>query len=82
MSVQPISRMITALCAFILVLLMSACTTGGEVIRQEATVQVLSETAIARVTEVHAAQLTAEPQPVLQPVDPENFDLRIPRSTR
>jgi hypothetical protein len=73
MSVQPISRMITALCAFILVLLISGCTTGGEVIRQEATVQVLSETAIARVTEVHAAQRTAEPQPLLQPADPANL---------
>jgi hypothetical protein len=71
MSVQPKRRIITALCAFILVSILSACTTGGEVIRQEATVQVLSETAMARVTEVHAAQLTAEPEPEPQPVDPE-----------
>jgi hypothetical protein len=48
------------LCGLILVLITSACTTGGEIIVPEATIQAFSETAIARVTEVHAAQATSE----------------------
>jgi hypothetical protein len=52
----------TLLCAVILVFLVSACTTGGEFVLQEPTLDALSETAIARVTEVHAAQATPEPE--------------------
>jgi hypothetical protein len=49
-----------ALCGLVMVLVTSACTTGGEIIVPEATIQAFSETAIARVTEVHAAQATSE----------------------
>jgi hypothetical protein len=48
------------LCAIILILVMNACTTGGEFIAPESTDQAFSETVIARVTEVHVSQETSE----------------------
>jgi hypothetical protein len=61
----------------LLLSLISACTTGGEVLIQpegDPTMQVLSETAIARVTEVHAAQVATEvppSSPISVPAVPE-----------
>jgi hypothetical protein len=54
------------LCALTLILLASACTTGGEIVVQDPNLDMLAETAIARVTEVHAAQATPE----LAPAEP------------